>query len=105
MATDWAGLVEDKEPLIETTTVIAASDIRVESMERIDEATVRMILAVPPGLGSEIRAETADLIDPFVWKDISEITITDLGNDRFEIIAPYIEDTRKFFRLIAGDGL
>ena len=74
-------------------------------MERIDEATVRMILAVPPGLGTEIRAETADLIDPFVWKDISEITITDLGNDRFEIIAPYIEDTRKFFRLIAGDGL
>jgi hypothetical protein len=105
LATDWAGLVEDKEPLIETTTVIAASDIRVESMERIDEATVRMILAVPPALGSEIRAETADLIDPFVWKDISEITITDLGNDRFEIIAPYIEDTRKFFRLIAGDKL
>ena len=105
LATDWAGLVEDKEPLIETTTVIAESDIRVESMERIDEATVRIILAVPPGLGSEIRAETTDLIDPFMWKDVSEITVSDLGDNRFEIIAPYTEDTQKFFRLIAGDGL
>ncbi|MDA0348613.1 MAG: right-handed parallel beta-helix repeat-containing protein [Verrucomicrobia bacterium] len=105
LATDWAGLVEDKDPLVETTTVIADSGIRVESMVRIDETRVRIILAVPPGLGAEIRAETTDLIDPFMWKDVSEITVTDLGDNRFEIIAPYTEDSRTFFRLIAGDGL
>ena len=53
---------------------------------------------------AEIRAETTDLFDPLVWEDIPDITVNDLGDNRFEIIAPYTEQTRQFFRLIAGDG-
>ncbi|MCZ6673198.1 MAG: hypothetical protein O7C75_09685, partial [Verrucomicrobia bacterium] len=104
LATDWAGLVEDKDPLIETTTVVVPSDIRIEHMERIDEDTVRIILKVPEGLGSEIRIDTTDLIDPYQWISIPEIRVTDLGDNLYEIIAPFTEDTRQFFRLIAGDG-
>ena len=98
-------MVEDKDPLVETTTVITGSEMRVEIMERIDDDTVRVILLAPEGLGAEIRAETADLAGQLIWQDIPEITVTDLGDNRFEIIAPFTEDTRQFYRLIAGDGL
>ena len=104
IATDWAGLKEIKEPILETTTTIADSGIRIEHMEFIDTGTVRIILLPPAGLGAEIRAETADLFDPIVWENIPDITVTDLGDNRFEIIAPFTEETRQFFRLIAGDG-
>ena len=103
LATDWAGLREDKDPLVETTTVIADSGIRVELMEKLANDTVRIILQVPAGLGSEIRAESTNL-DPLTWTDIPNIVVTDLGDNRFEIIAPFTEDSRQFYRLIAGDG-
>jgi len=105
VATDWAGLREIKEPLVETTTVVSPSDIKIEFMEQLDETTVRIVLVAPVGLGSEIRAETADLLDPYIWENIPDISVTDLGDNRFEIIAPFNEDTSQFFRLIAGDGL
>ena len=105
LATDWAGMLEDKEPLVETTTIITDSGIRVELIERINDDTVRIILLTPEGLGAEIRAETTDLTGLLVWQDIPELTVTELGENRFEIIAPFTEDSRQFYRLIAGDGL
>jgi hypothetical protein len=104
VASDWAGLKEDKEPLIETTTLVTGSDLLIELMEMADLDTVRVILLVPDGLGATVRAETTDLIDPFQWINIPDIVVTDLGDNRIEILAPFTEQTRQFFRLIAGDG-
>ena len=104
IATDGAGLREDKDPLVETTTIVADSGIRVELMEKLTNDTVRIILLTPEGLGAEIRAETTDLTGLLVWHDIPEITVTELGENRYEIIAPFTEDSRQFYRLIAGDG-
>ena len=73
-------------------------------MEMADLDTVRVILLVPDGLGATVRAETTDLIDPFQWINIPDIVVTDLGDNRIEILAPFTEQTRQFFRLIAGDG-
>ncbi|MCZ6675385.1 MAG: carboxypeptidase-like regulatory domain-containing protein [Verrucomicrobia bacterium] len=103
IATDWAGIKEVKEPLIETTTLVTASDFGIELIEMLDEDTVRFILKAPGSFGATIRVETADLIDPYQWFDVETITVTDLGDNRFEITAPYTEETRQFFRFVVGD--
>jgi hypothetical protein len=103
VATDNAGLMEEKEPLVETTTLITGSDLFIESVEMLTEDTVKVVLRVPEGLGADIRAETADLIDPYQWNDLPGVTFTELGENRFEVIAPYTEQFRQFFRFIISD--
>lgn len=103
VATDWAGLKEAKEPTIEATTIVTASDFGVEFVEMIDEDTVRFILRAPSIPDTTVRVEASDVITPTLWFDVEGATVVDLGDGRFDITAPYTEENRQFFRFIVED--
>ena len=103
VATDWAGIKEVKEPLVETTTIVTASDLGIEHIEMIDADTIRFILQVPGSFITEVRVEASGMLDPNQWLDVEGATVLDMGDNRFEITAPFTEETSQFFRFIVSD--
>jgi hypothetical protein len=103
IATEWASLKEEKEPLVETSTIVLASDFGVELVEMLYPETIRFIINVPGEFVVDIDVEASDIIHPNFWSQVTDAVVTDLGDNRFEVIAPYSEDLKEFFRFIVTD--